>query len=134
MRGIFGYLLALALVIAYITGAQSHDIYSGLRDTSVRGTGQLCCGGDPVNGDCEAIGENYVLLENGNYRFRSARYEVEVEVAYDKIVWASVPGGEVFSAHWCGVPRSKVYLAPVTKENPDPNYWTYCAFIDGGGA
>jgi hypothetical protein len=132
-RGLFSLLVVLSFASALLTGTTrpllAHDVYTQLRST----TGQLCCGGDPVNGDCEAIGSRYRIEPGGDAIFESGRYHAQVRIARDKITWLPVPGGEDSEAHWCGVPRSKVYLAPVNQDNPDASFWTYCAFISPGG-
>lgn len=120
---------ALSMVAASTAPAPAHDVYTQLRSTS----GQLCCGGDPNTGDCEAIGTRYTIGPGGDAVFVSSRYHARVQIGRDKITWLPVPGGEDSEAHWCGVPRTKVSLAPVTDENPDPAFWTYCAFIAPGG-
>lgn len=133
IRGLFSLLVSCAFASMTLMGMTrptfAHDVYTQLRST----TGQLCCGGDPVTGDCEAIGTNYKIEPDGDAIFESSRYHAQVRIARDKITWLPVPGGEESEAHWCGVPRSKVYLAPVNQENPDTSYWTYCAFIAPGG-
>jgi hypothetical protein len=120
---------AFSFVLMKVQPISAHDVYTQLRST----TGQLCCGGDPKTGDCEAIGTNYRIEPDGTAVFSSARYGATVRIGKDKITWLPVPGGEYSEAHWCGVPRTKVFLAPVTDENPDKAYWTYCAFIAPGG-
>lgn len=120
---------AFFMVAASAVPVTAHDVYTQLRSTS----GQLCCGGDPVTGDCEAIGSRYTIEPGGDAVFVSSRYQARVKIGRDKITWLPVPGGEDSEAHWCGVPRTKVNLAPVTDENPDPSFWTYCAFIAPGG-
>lgn len=132
-RGLFSLVVGLASASMFFTGflqpTFAHDVYTQLRSTS----GQLCCGGDPVTGDCEAIGSRYRIEPDGDAIFESGRYHAQVRISRDKITWLPVPGGEESEAHWCGVPRSKVYLAPVNQENPDSSFWTYCAFIAPGG-
>jgi hypothetical protein len=132
-RGFFSLLVPVAfastVIAAGVQSSAAHDVYTQLRSTS----GQLCCGGDPVTGDCEAIGLNYRIEPDGTAVFSSARYGATVRIGRDKITWLPVPGGEESEAHWCGVPRYKVFLAPVNDENPDNAYWTYCAFIAPGG-
>lgn len=123
------YLVFLFLLwVAYVTQAHAHDVYNQLRSA----TGQLCCGGDPVTGDCEGIVSPHENVD-GSATFFSKRYGASVLVAKDKITWLPVPGGEDYEAHWCGVPRAKVPLAPVNDDNPDPGFWTYCAFWAPGG-
>jgi hypothetical protein len=132
-RGLFSLPVLVAFASSAVLGslapAAAHDVYTQLRST----TGQLCCGGDPVTGDCEAIGTRYKIEPDGDAIFMSSRYHAQVRIAKDKITWLPVPGGEDSEAHWCGVPRTKVYLAPVNAENPDLAFWTYCAFIAPGG-
>jgi hypothetical protein len=109
----------IILGLGAITKAWAHDVYTQLRSPA----GQLCCGGDPVTGDCEGI-VNPVQREDGSALFYSKRYSHTVQIAAQKIVWMPVPGGEDYEAHWCGVPRYKVYLAPINADNPDQDFWT----------
>lgn len=123
--------LLIVTLLGFVQDANAHDIYNNLRQDGTT-TGRLCCGGDPVTGDCEAV--RYQMNPDGTATFLSERYgKVSVLIGADKITWMSVPGGEHSEAHWCGVPRTKVQLAPIDAENPDPNFWTYCAFIAPGG-
>lgn len=125
-------LIALAVLTCFMTtiGANAHDIYTHLREGGVP-TGQLCCGGDPNTGDCEAV--RYQMNPDGSATFFSRRYGVSVLIGADKITWMAVPGGEHSEAHWCGKSRQIVSGAPIDDRNPDPAYWTYCAFIAPGG-
>jgi hypothetical protein len=117
----------LFLVCVVVGKAKAHDIYGGVRSP----TGQLCCGGDPKTGDCEAV--NYRMSADGSAWFVSNRYKAVVHVGASTIVWEPIPGSPE-EAHWCGVPRSRVHPnAPLDESNPDKEYWTYCAFIAPGG-
>lgn len=123
---------AIGIVLGLHTPAKAHDIYNRLYEKG-EPNGRLCCGGDPVTGDCEGIA-NYEVLPNGDALFVTQRYGGKtVRIGKEKIGWMMIPGGEAFEAHWCGVPRTKVYLAPVQDDNPDTEFWTYCAFIAPGG-
>jgi hypothetical protein len=135
------FILFAALLFA--PAAQAHDIYKGLHEGLVP-EGQLCCGGDPVTGDCEAVGTAYEVLPDGSAIFTSERYKRQVHVSKEKITWAFVPTGEFSEAHWCGKPRQSTtsgyapgsgygMTAPPDAVQPDPETWTYCAFIAPGG-
>lgn len=127
----------LALALSPGPGAHAHDIYTGLRT----GQGTPCCGGDPVTGDCEALDEGqFTVRADGSLLVRSHRYAATVQVAAEKVTWLPLPpglDGKVHPAHWCGVPRAALqarYPVPVVPYNPDPAFWTYCAFVAPGGA
>jgi hypothetical protein len=124
--------LAAAFMRLGVVPAHPHDVYFNLRN-DLTPTGRLCCGGDPVTGDCEAV--SYEMQPNGDAVFTSRRYGRKVLVGKDHITWAAVPGGEAFEAHWCGKPRDKLMYSPgeVNADQPDTETWTYCAFIAPGG-
>ncbi len=108
---------------------QAHDVYNNLRDVK----GQLCCGGDPVTGDCEALTyEDVHEVGDGTWAFKSRRYGAVIRVAEEMITWMPVAGSDE-PVHWCGVPRSKVPMAPVDGLHPDLAWWSYCAFVSPGG-
>ncbi|WP_460447847.1 hypothetical protein [Alsobacter sp. SYSU BS001988] len=116
-------LAATALLLA-------HDVYGDLRSRE----GNLCCTGDPVRGDCEWA--EYRLLPDGDVEMLSHRHRTWIHVAHQMVVWLPIPGSDR-PAHWCGVRRMPVLpgqMSPLTPENPDPRFFTYCAFIDPGGA
>lgn len=117
------------ITVGLCSAPKAHDIYLPLREKG-EPTGMLCCGGDEKTGDCEAIGSNYEILENGDAIMVSKRYGRAVRVAKSKIGWMSVPGGEYSEAHWCG--RVGAVTSP-TPDQIDPGMITYCAFIAPGG-
>jgi hypothetical protein len=128
--------LAAALFRLSMGEAYGHEYYNKLRESYDQTTGRLCCGGDPQTGDCEAVA--YQILPNGDAIFFTSRYgQRKVLIAKERIFWMAVPGGEANEAHWCGKPRSAFPSAgaalPVDAEQPDPEVWTYCAFIAPGG-
>lgn len=125
----FGIVVLTSVLLSQ--SAYAHDIYNRLYEKG-EPNGHLCCGGDPRTGDCEGIAD-YEVLPNGDAIFQSRRYGKSVHIGKDKIGWMAIAGGEAYEAHWCGVPRTKVYLAPIQPDNPDQEYWTYCAFIAPGG-
>jgi hypothetical protein len=131
---VFG--LACLLGRGVLLPAGAHDIYRELQTPQ----GTPCCGGDPVTGDCEPLEESqFTLHPDGSATVRSARYGAAIQVAAARITWLPLPpgrDGRTYPGHWCGAPRqqaSRVYPAPVVPWNPDPVYWTYCAFIAPGG-
>ena len=131
---IVAFWVTLCLFILASATAHAHDGYQSLRSNN----GQLCCGGDPVTGDCEPLDDQDVqIFADGSASFYSHRYKARVQIGREKIVWLPTgvldEKGQEHPIHWCGVPRSKVYLAPVNDENPDKAFWTYCAFITPGG-
>ncbi|WP_146140228.1 hypothetical protein [Alsobacter soli] len=124
LRGRLASLVALASLAA--APAQSHDIYNGLKDPA----GRLCCGGDPVTGDCEPV--EYRMLPNGDALMDSRRYGRSVLVAHDKIIWMAVPGAEEVEAHWCGRPYASSGYHTGEPLQIDQNFYTLCAFIRPG--
>ena len=126
-------LAALVLVGAAVTKAVAHDIYNGVRDH--RGT--LCCGGDPVTGDCERLeSEQIVMRRDGSARIFSKRYKAWIVVGADIILPAAVPGDAGAAGHYCGVPREaagRLTDAP-TADQPDAKFITRCTFVAPGGA
>lgn len=137
------YWLLIAVLLGVWVGlmiplpARAHDIYGNLYSDGQQGSGRpnthWCCNGDPEHGDCEAIGQNYRVLYNGDVIFHSRRYNADVTVLRDKILFMPVPGGEQSEAHWCGKPRASVYTTGTEPDQIDPKFWTYCAFLQMGG-
>jgi hypothetical protein len=130
LRRIIAIIATLAVASCTAQPVFAHDVYKDVRSKG----GQLCCGGDPKTGDCEGV-EQYEILPSGDARIYSNRYGAWILIGKDKITWLPIlEEGEVkHPAHYCGVPRTKVFLAPFTDDNPDKAYWTYCAFIADGG-
>lgn len=64
-------LLVGIVLVAGAGAALGHDIYNGVRE-GMSAAGRLCCGGDPVTGDCEAV--DYRMLRNGDAVILSRRY------------------------------------------------------------
>ena len=125
-------LVSLGLLVASAVGARAHDIYNGVRDH--RGT--LCCGGDPVTGDCERLeAEQIVQRRDGSVRIYSKRYSAWIVVGASIVLPTSIPGDEGAAGHYCGLPREKAgrLTAPVSADQPDPKYFTRCTFLSPGG-
>jgi hypothetical protein len=121
-------LLTLLVAATLAAPAMAHDIYSNLYSPA----GKLCCGGDPVTGDCEAV--TYRMQATGDVEVQSRRYGATVLVSRDKVTWSAVPGSKD-EAHWCGKPRASGGPNwPVQSDDPDPSFHTFCAFIAPGGA
>jgi len=115
---------AMALLMG-LSAAHGHDIYKGVYGSS----GRLCCGGDPVTGDCEALAPEQITELPDAFVFQSRRYNSTVLVPKSKIEYRAIPGEIPGTAgHWCGVPR----IADPTPEQPDPAHLTYCAFVNPG--
>jgi hypothetical protein len=121
-------LIAAALALACLWApAKAHDIYHGLREGH-RPTGPLCCGGDPITGDCESFKpDEFAQTRRGDLIFMSRRYGVMVRVPAERVVDLPVPNTEGFTAHWCGKPLGD-------KNDPMTEWRTFCAFVDGGGS
>lgn len=122
-------------VVFLASAASAHDIYSKL----LAPNGSLCCGGDPVTGDCEGLSADQIEWGDGSVTITSKRYGgLRVLVPMSEIQWARVPGdGGVWSGHWCGKPREGLQdenprKRQVDAANPDPVTWTYCTFIAPG--
>lgn len=107
-----------ALALGFLP-ASAHEFYTDLTDRN----GHKCCGGD----DCEAV-VDYRVGPDGAVLMRSERHHAWVLVPAGRVEWKQVPGGEDRPAHWCGRKRQG-YDGPVTAEQPDPDWWTYCAFV-----
>jgi len=122
------FLLVIMACLFLATGALAHDVYKGIYGVK----GNLCCGGDPQTGDCEALAFDQIHENGGVIVVDSKRYGHPVLVPQDRIVWGGIPGEVPGTAgHWCGIPRAQP--ATTTPEQPDPNYLTFCAFIAPGG-
>jgi hypothetical protein len=117
--------LIVATVLA-CTPAAAHDIYRDLREGYSQ-TGPLCCGGDPITGDCEGIGhDEYRITVEGDLIFNSRRYQATIRVPADKVVWLQIPDPLSRPVHWCGKPLGD-------KSDPQVEWQTYCAFVAPGG-
>ena len=119
------HILAVALCLA-VTPAGAHDIYRDLRE-GYSATGPLCCGGDPVTGDCEGVGHDaYRITPEGDLVLQSRRYKAAVRVPADKVVWLQIPDPLNHPVHWCGKPLGD-------PAQPDVEWQTFCAFVAPGG-
>lgn len=132
---LFALTVASGVLQGLLRPARGHDIYGQLFSGGSPGVGQWCCSGDQATGDCEALGAKYALNPNGSVDIVSRRYGAAVHVAASKVTWLAVPGGENSEAHWCGKMRKDLTTnyAAISREQPDPNAWTYCMFIAPGG-
>jgi hypothetical protein len=124
--------IGIAAFIVLLGPARGHDIYGGVRDHR----GVLCCGGDPVTGDCEALeAEQIQHRPDGSVRMFSRRWGAWITVAGGTVLPTAIPGDGGAAGHYCGRPRGQVGqdgVAP-TAEQPDAAFWTYCAFVAPGG-
>ena len=123
--------LILCLVIfgAFVHRAFPHDIYSG-----VYSNGRLCCGGDPVTGDC---GPTQWSLRDGQYFIRS-REGKWIHVPQDQITFLPVPGDEKYAnidhlAHLCYRLPNSTDKAEDLLSGEGEQIHLYCAFIPPGG-
>jgi hypothetical protein len=118
---------ALAAAMAWAAPVQAHDIYTGLREGH-RPTGPLCCGGDPITGDCEGFHEGeYEVTPDGGLILFSDRYKATVRVPADRVVDLPVADPEGRPVHWCGKPVDR-------DSDPARRDWiTFCAFRYTGG-
>jgi len=108
--------------------ARAHDIYDGVRSP----TGQLCCGGDPVTGDCEGLVDEFIKIQrDGTAVVYSKRYGAWIKVAKETITWMTIPADKgVHAGHYCGKPRTP---SVPTADQIDPAFMTYCLFLSPGG-
>lgn len=126
----FGFWFLLGFVVT--DKAMAHDIYRGVTDPR----GQLCCGGDPVTGDCESLeAEQIQFRRDGTVRMFSKRYNAWITVSRDIVIPTAIPGDKGAAGHYCGVPREKSLRGQeaLSAEQPDPKFVTYCAFTAPGG-
>ena len=117
-----------AMVIAGTTKSYPHDIYNGVRDPR----GVLCCGGDPVTGDCEGLVDEFIKVQSdGSAVLFSKRYGAWIKVSKEIITWMTIPADKgVHSGHYCGKPRTP---SVPTADQIDPAFMTYCLFLSPGG-
>ena len=126
--------LALA-AFAYMTPlyALAHDVYRDFYSGGAPGLGRWCCSGnlEGTAGDCSPA--EYKVLRDGTAVMWPKQWPGQaVMVPAHRILWMSVPGGEMFEAHWCGVKK----MAGITynlEDDPDPVFTTICAAIRPGG-
>lgn len=141
---------ALALCGGFFHGlAHAHDGYEGVfRHNRLEGPGvQLCCGGDPEKGDCEALTFEQVETVPEGVIITSKRYGATILVPSQMVEW-SIPldlrtkqpafPTDPYAGHWCGKPRQAMASgygasAPADDTQPDEKFWTFCAFVKAGG-
>lgn len=114
------WLLAAIGLWSLMTGrAFAHDIYQGVRSPA----GQLCCGGDPVTGDCEGAWD-FKVGPDGAVTFFSERYKATIVVPGEQVIPTQLADPLNRPLHWCG--------------RPDPSersgFRTICMFLSPGGA
>lgn len=146
------WIFALALCGGFFYGLAhplAHDGYMHVYEHNAKpGDGkQLCCGGDPETGDCEALTWEQVETLPDGVRFTSKRYGGVVFVPSHRVEW-TIPlnamngnpafPNDPFAAHWCGKPRAAMAGgygsgAPTSDDQVDPVFWTFCAFVKAGG-
>ena len=124
----------LVLALALLSGpARAHDIYTGERRP---GLGTSCCGGDPVTGECEALSEDQIAIEpDGGMTIVSRRYAAMVRVSRDQIQFKPIAGApREAMGHWCGTARASAGHVGEQPDQlqPDPRWWTFCAFLTPG--
>jgi hypothetical protein len=125
--------LAAALVFAWTVSARAHDVYRDFYSGGAPGVGRWCCSGnlEGTAGDCSPA--EYKVLRDGTAIFWPKQHPGKaIMVPAHRILWMSVPGGEMFEAHWCGVKK----MAGITynlEDDPDPVFTTICAAIRPGG-
>lgn len=139
-------LWAAAAACLIASAALAHDDWFRVYEHNNPQSGRLCCGGsedmnDP-NADCEHLTSDQVHETKDGVIFLSRRYNAQVFVPHSKIEWdyprdgyskQVTPMSPAYSAGWCGKPRSRGGWGDPTPENPDPNFYTLCAFMLPGG-
>lgn len=138
--------IAVRALLAWIvlTGlARAHDHFQGVYEHNNPSSGRLCCGGsedmnDP-NADCEWLTDEQVEQSAQGLTILSRRYKAKVFVPHSRVEW-DVPrnaSGKPADPHgmykgaWCGKPRTAAW--PMTPDDPDPSFHTFCAFFEPGG-
>jgi len=116
--------VAAALVLAPLSRASAHDIYTGVKGKD----GFLCCGGN----DCAAT----------TYRERGGRFEFLtreqrwVEIPEERITFLPVPGDpptdDTHRAHLCYRPATASDKSGWSATNVFDDIYLYCAFIPPG--
>ena len=120
----------LAILIAFAAGtkqAHSHDIYTGVHGKD----NQLCCGGDPVTGDCR---ETTYRMSKGHYLFMK-RDGTEVDVPESMITFLPVPGEDTSKtngAHLCYRQKMDTDVLSQRSDHIIGDIFLYCAFINPG--
>lgn len=137
------FLAVLAMCAFLASAALAHDIYSNVYEYNApKDQGRkLCCGGGE-KGDCEGLGYEDMAETPDGIVIISKRYKARVFIPRHRIQW-DVPrdgySGEAADPksthpiHWCGKPRSAAPGWGVDRDNPDPDFITFCAFIAPGG-
>jgi DNA-binding response OmpR family regulator len=86
-----------------------------------------------VFGNLEIVPEEGKVLRDGTAIFWPKMYPGKaIMVPAHRILWMSVPGGEMFEAHYCGKPKVPGVTYDL-EEDPDPEFTTICAAIRPGG-
>lgn len=124
--------LGFGMLLAAVQ-AKAHDVYRDFYSGGAPGVGRWCCSGnlEGTAGDCSPA--EYKVLRDGTAIFWPKQYPGHaIMVPAHRILWMSVPGGEAFEAHWCGVKKmpNVVYNQD---DDPDPVFTTICAAIRPGG-
>lgn len=133
-----GTILAALLVAAWIllfgaAAVMAHAPYDSFYSGGAPGIGRWCCNGDlnGTTGDCAPA--TYEMLRDGSALMQSKRYPGRtIRVAAHRILWMALPGGEMYEAHYCGIPRTPGGPPP-NVDDPDPGFITFCAAIAPGG-
>lgn len=126
-------LAALVLVGVAVTKAVAHDVYRDFYSGGAPGVGRWCCSGnlEGTAGDCSPA--EYRVLRDGTAVMWPKQWPGQaIMVPAHRILWMSVPGGEMFEAHWCGV-KKRPGVDYDQSDDPDPVFSTICAAIRPGG-
>lgn len=118
--------VALALLAAIVTSsARSHDIYTGLRNSS----GMSCCGGN----DCAATSYRE---RGGRFAFLTREQEW-IEIPQERIIFLPIPGdppsNDSHRAHLCYRSATNFDRQGPSSINVFDDIYLYCAFIPPGG-
>lgn len=127
-------LLGFAVLLIFAAGpARAHDVYRDFYSGGAPGVGRWCCSGnlEGTAGDCSPA--EYRVLRDGTAVMWPKQWPGHaIMVPAHRVLWMSVPGGEMFEAHWCGVKKTPGVTYDIA-EDPDPVFATICAAIRPGG-
>lgn len=128
-------LVAGMAILSASAAAWPHDIYTD--EPKLSPQGGTCCGGDPVGGDCEPLlAEDVALDPSGGMSIVSRRWHAVIRVGPATIQHRALAGSDPRAVgHWCGKTRTDAGWSkdpPEPLMQPDPRFWTFCAWLTPG--
>ncbi len=138
---VFGLAVLAILWLGVFQPAHAHDIYSGVHGK----TGNLCCGGDPITGDCTPAPARarggfieFIIHPPSIRKSYSGMADITISVPDSEVTFLPIPGEEKQSlppapvgyvyGHYCG--RPSTFSAP----NVYNEWYTYCSFYPPGSS